>query len=191
MTVYAFADGQTVFMKYTELVRDHGQSGNNWSAMMAPCLVQNALGLDDPVARAAALDIYLTDGGPRQDSLDHDYGYYPEPGSVSPESLQYAGVIVNNHTYLMAALDRYDPSLNLFATYPNIPWSLERVDQLKFPTVGAVPMFGDGPRNTGASKERMEMIYWPLPTTSSQEWCRCFKSRSVRRRLVRLSLLVN
>ncbi len=156
---FAFTQSQNVFKKYTELCRDRGLSDNNWSSLMAHCLVQNALGIDDPTARASALNIYLVTGGPMQDSLAHDYGYFPNRLSVAPESFQYSGAIVGLNTALMGMLDRYDPSLGLFGKYPNLPWCVTRIAQFRYPNLDELIVHGDGNRPGGESYSAYEEIY--------------------------------
>ncbi len=76
------SDAQAVFRKYYQLTRDHGQTSSNWSALMATCMLNNLLALDDETERNAALQIYITTGGPRQTSLASDYLKYSQPGDI-------------------------------------------------------------------------------------------------------------
>ncbi len=159
MTDFAFDDAQAVFRKLYQLCRDHGQTGSNWSALMSTCMLNNLLALDDETERNASLQAYLTTGGPRQRSLAADYQYYDEPGDVWPESLQYASAVGNIRTTHMVLIERYDPSRNLFGTYPNYPLSLPRVSFLVNPNNQLI-RFGDGQRTGGTPPyDRYEYVY--------------------------------
>jgi hypothetical protein len=159
MRGFATNDAQSVFRKLYQLCRDHGQTGNNWSALMGTCMLNNLLALDDAAERAAALQVYITTGGARQDSLSKDYQKYSLPGDLWPESLQYANAVCSIRSTHMVLIERYDPTRNLFATYPNFPLSLPRVSQLVNPN-GQVIRFGDGQRSAGSPPySRYELVY--------------------------------
>lgn len=149
MVNFSFPNSQTVFRTFYDLARDHGQTGSNWSSLMAPCMVNNILALDDATERSAALQIYLVTGSARQQSLQTDAAAFAQPGDIWPESLQYASVVVANDTYLMVLLERVDPNLNLFELYPNLPLSVSRPSYLKYPN-GEQITYGDGPRDGGS-----------------------------------------
>lgn len=149
MTDFAFAEAQAVFRQYYELARDRGyRSHTNWHALMATCMLNNLLALDDEAERETALDVYLVSGTQRQKSLAQDYTFFAQPGNTWPESLQYAGAVPTIRSSHMALIDRYDPSREVFANYPNFPLSLSRVSELTFPN-GQLIRFGDGPRTGG------------------------------------------
>jgi hypothetical protein len=159
MADFAFDDAQAVFRKLYQLCRDHGQTGSNWSALMATCMLNNLLAIDDDAERAANLEIYITTGGPRQTSLANDYEKFAQSGDIWPESLQYAGAVGNIRTTHMVLIERYDPTRNLFAAYPNFPLSLPRISFLVNPNNQLV-RFGDGQRSGGTPPyERYEMVY--------------------------------
>ncbi len=139
---------QTVFRTYYQLTRDHGSANNNWSALMATCMLNNLLALADPNERKAALKVYLETGSSRQASLDDDYRHYAEAGNIWPESLQYASDVVSIRSTHLVLLERYDPTLTLLSQYPNYPLSLSRISYLRYPN-GEQISFGDGPRQTG------------------------------------------
>jgi autotransporter-associated beta strand protein len=143
MVNFNFTTAQSVFRKLYQLARDHGQRESNWSALMATTMLNNLLALDDEAERAAALQVYLTTGTSRQASLQYDYRHYSQTGNIWPESLQYASAVGNIRTTHMVLLERYDPTLTLFNTYPNLPLSLPRVSQLRYPN-GQQISFGDG-----------------------------------------------
>jgi hypothetical protein len=148
MVNFNFTNAQTVFRKYYTLTRDHGQTGSNWSALMATTMLNNLLALDSASERNTALDVYLNTGTSRQDSLDYDYRHYETAGNIWPESLQYAGAVGNIRTSHLVLLDRFNPSLRLFDRYPNYPTSLPRISYLRYPN-GEQISFGDGHRESG------------------------------------------
>ncbi len=156
---FDYIDAQNHFRTYYQLTRDHGSANSNWSALMATCMLNNLLALSDPAERAAALQVYLTTGSSRQASLRYDYRHYEEAGNVWPESLQYANEVVTIRSTHMALLERYDPTLNLFDTYPNYALSLPRLSYLRFPNRELIS-FGDGPRPAEAEPYfEYEVIY--------------------------------
>jgi len=148
-TLFSFTDAQFVFRTYYQLVRDHGQKDSNWSALMSTCMLNNLLALDSSTERAAALQIYLITGSSRQASLDDDYQNYTQPGDIWPESLQYSGAVGQIRSSHMVLLERYDPTLNLFGAYPNLPVSLPRISYLVYPNTSMQILFGDGFRDAG------------------------------------------
>ena len=145
MVNFNFTNAQSVFRKYYQLARDHGQKDSNWSALEATTMLNNLLALDDATERSTALQVYLVNSTSKQASLDYDYRYYTEAGNIWPESLQYAGAVGSIRSTHMVLLERVDPNLNLFNTYPNLPLSLPRISYLRYPN-GEQIMFGDGHR---------------------------------------------
>jgi autotransporter-associated beta strand protein len=159
MVNFNFTTAQAVFRKYYQLVRDHGNTETNWSALEATCMLNNLLALTDATEREAALQIYLTTGGIRQASLDYDYRHYTSPGDIWPESLQYASAVGSIRSSHMVLLERIDPALTLFDQYPNLPTSTLRIPYLRYPN-GQQISFGDGHRETdGEPYHRYEQIY--------------------------------
>jgi hypothetical protein len=156
---FNFTTAQTVFRTYYELARDHGQPESNWSTLESNCMLNNLLALNDPEEREAALQLFLNTGTDRQSSLDNDYRNFPAPDSIWPESLQYAVDVVTIRSTQLVTLDRYDPTLNLLASYPNYPASLERTSFLRYPN-GQQISFGDGSRNApGEPYFEYEIVY--------------------------------
>lgn len=145
MVNFNFTNAQSVFRKYYQLARDHGQRDSNWSALEATTMLNNLLALDDATERSTALQIYLFNSTSKQASLDYDYRNYTEAGNIWPESLQYAGAVGSIRSTHMILLERVDPNLNLFNNYPNLPLSLPRISYLRYPN-GEQIMFGDGHR---------------------------------------------
>lgn len=142
----SFADAQSVFRKYHELITTRGLADNNWSPNMARTLVPAVLALDDPAERADKLKDYLTRDHARQTSLKRDAELrYPKPGDIWPESMYYSMSVNNLHPMLMVMVDRYDPSLNTFGTYPNVPMAMPLPFLLNFPN-NQILHFGDSQR---------------------------------------------
>ena len=160
MVNFSFPDAQYVFRTYYQLVRDHGQKDNNWSALMSTCMLNNLLALDSATERATALQVYLTTGSSRQASLEYDYRNYDQPGDIWPESLQYSGGGGQIRSTHMVLLERYDPTLNLFGVYSNLPTSLPRISYLVYPNDSMQISFGDGHRDAGGQPYfRYELMY--------------------------------
>ncbi len=159
MVNFNFTNAQSVFRKQYELTRDHGQKESNWSALMSTMMLNNLLALDNSTERNTALQIYLTTGTSKQASLSYDYRYYTQPGTIWPESLQYSGMVGTIRSTHMVLLERVDPTLNLFNSYPNFPLSLPRISYLRYPNDEQI-MFGDGsrPGSTGAFPQ-YELVY--------------------------------
>lgn len=156
---FEHGEAQVMFRKFYQLCRDHGQTNNNWSALMATCMLNNLLALNDEAERDTALNVYITTGGPRQDPLAKDYQNYSQAGDIWPESLQYANAVANIRATHMVLIERFDPSRNLFNSYPNLPLSLGRVSELVYPN-GQLIRFGDGQRSGGSPPYfRYELIY--------------------------------
>jgi hypothetical protein len=116
LTDFNYYKAQQYFRTYYQLVCDHGNNTNNWSALESTCMLNNLLALADPTERATALNIYLVPGTSKQSSLKEDYSEYPKPDSIWPESLQYAGAVGSIRSTHMVLLERYDPSKSASAT---------------------------------------------------------------------------
>lgn len=160
MMSFSFANAQFVFRTYYQLVRDHGQKDSNWSALMSTCMLNSLLALDSVTERTNALQIYLVTGAPKQASLDYDYRNYDQPGDIWPESLQYSGSVGEIRSTHMVLLERYDPTLNLFGVYSNLPTSLSRISYLVYPNTSLQITFGDGFRSAGGQPFfRYELMY--------------------------------
>lgn len=180
MVNFNFTQAQTVFRTYYQLARDHGQPGSNWSTLMSTSMLNNLLALNDPAEREAALQVYLTTGTSRQSSLHNDYRNFPTPDSVWPESLQYAVDVVTVRSAQLVLLDRYDPTLDLIATYPNYPLSLERTSFLRYPN-GQQISFGDGSRNSpGEPYFQYELVYRQAQDTGRTDLAAHFGTRIAR-----------
>jgi autotransporter-associated beta strand protein len=159
MVNFNFTNAQSVFRKYYQLTRDHGQKDSNWSALESTTMLNNLLALDDATERSTALQVYLINSTSKQASLDYDYRNYEQSGNIWPESLQYAGAVGTIRSTHMVLLERVDPNLNLFNTYPNLPLSLPRISYLRYPN-GEQIMFGDGHRaGTNGPYLNYELVY--------------------------------
>jgi hypothetical protein len=139
---FNFTHAQAVFRKYYQLMRDNSQDGNNWSANMSGCLVHNVLALDSTSERATSLNTYLTTDAPNFSSLQTMAARYVNPGDIWPEPLSYSNDVNKAHSHLMTLLEHYDPALNLYGAYPNLPKSMPRNFQFIFPNSVQVH-FGD------------------------------------------------
>ncbi|MEY4244860.1 MAG: hypothetical protein RLZZ245_2445, partial [Verrucomicrobiota bacterium] len=159
MVNFNFADAQSVFRKYYQLTRDHGQKESNWSALESTTMLNNLLALDDAAERSTALQVYLVNSTSKQASLDYDYRHYTQTGNIWPESLQYARAVGWIRSTHMVLLERVDPNLNLFNAYPNLPLSLPRNSYLRYPN-GEQILFGDGQRSgTHGAFFEYELVY--------------------------------
>jgi autotransporter-associated beta strand protein len=159
MVNFNFTNAQSVFRKYYQLARDHGQKESNWSALESTTMLNNLLALDDPAERSTALQVYLVNSTSKQASLDYDYRHYTQAGNIWPESLQYAGAVGSIRSTHMVLLERVDPDLSLFNAYPNLPLSLPRISYMRYPN-GEQITFGDGIRpNGGQPYHQYELVY--------------------------------
>ena len=159
MVNFNFTNAQSVFRKYYQLTRDHGQKESNWSALESTTMLNNLLALDDSAERSTALQVYLVNSTSKQASLDYDYRHYTQTGNIWPESLQYARAVGWIRSTHMVLLERVDPDLNLFNAYPNLPLSLPRNSYLRYPN-GEQILYGDGQRSgTHGSFFEYELVY--------------------------------
>ncbi len=149
LTQFAFDEAQDLFRLYYNLARTRGfQSHNNWHALMSTCMLHHLMAIDDDDEREDYLEVYLVNGPNRQRSLAQDYSFYSQPGNILPESLQYANAVPTIRSSHMVLLDRYDPSLDVFGSYPNFPLTLPRINELRYPNEQLI-RFGNGPRSGG------------------------------------------
>jgi hypothetical protein len=77
---------------------------------------------------------------------------------VWPESLQYSAGVSSLATYVVALLRRQQPPAALPAGYGNVPLSLSRLRDFRFPN-GENIRFGDSPRRTGDGFDAYEIAY--------------------------------
>lgn len=158
MVGFELSDAQQVFYTLYTLALNHGSRNSNWSALMSTTMLNSLLAIDNEVDRTAYLEVFLQTGSSNQASLDFDYRYYNNPGDIWPESLQYATDVGEIRTLQMVLLERIDPTLDLFTKYPNLPISIPRVPELRYPN-GEVILFGDGPRNREEPYFTYELVY--------------------------------
>lgn len=150
MVDFNFTNAQSVFRTWYELTRDHGQLVSNWSALMSNGMLQNLLAFDNETERNTALNVYLTTGTSRQQSLATDYQTFTAAGNIWPESLLYAYEVNRIRSNHLMLIERAFPDRNVLASYPQFPANLFRISQLRYPN-GEQISFGDMSRS--ASKE--------------------------------------
>ncbi len=155
---FNFENAQQVFRTYARLAIEHGIINANWPVLELPSLTHNVLALDDPVERTRLLAYVTHEDTPHQDSLKKVVAEYAKPGAVWPESLQYSSGVSHLSTYLVALLRRQTPALALPAGYENIPLSLARLRDFRFPN-GENIRFGDSPRRSGDGYDSYEIAY--------------------------------
>jgi hypothetical protein len=158
MGSFDIEDAQQVFETFYRLVRDRGSKNSNWSALMSTTMLNSLLALEDETARASYLDVFLNTGSSRQASLDYDYRYYDNPGDIWPESLQYVTDVAEYRSFQMVLLERIYSEMDLFSVYPNLPLSIPRIPDFKYPN-GQVILFGDGPRTRSVPYFQYEFVY--------------------------------
>jgi hypothetical protein len=157
-TAFNFEHAQQVFRTYARLAIEHGIIDANWPVLEMPSLTHNILALDDPEERTRLLAHVLDLDTPHQDSLKKVVSEYAAPGSVWPESFQYSSGVSALSTYLVALLRRQQPPMPLPAAYRNIPLSLARLQDMRFPN-GEYLRVGDGPRKGGGAYSSYEIAY--------------------------------
>jgi len=157
-TAFDFAHAQQVFRTYARLAIEHGIIDANWPVLEMPSLTHNVLALDDAAERSRLLAHVTHLDTPNQDSLAKVVAEYAKPGSVWPESFQYSAGVSSLATYLVALLRRQDPPAPLPPGYAQIPLSLARLSEWKFPN-GEYIRLGDGPRQAGTAYESYEIAY--------------------------------
>lgn len=151
-------EAQQVFRTYHKLACERGYAGHNWPVLESPSLVHNALALDDPKERAAALSYYFEKDTKHQDSLKTVARKYQKRGDIWPEPLGYAECVSAFSTYLMTLLERQNQTAQLYKQYPNIPASLKRYRELRYPN-NEVIRFGDMGRHSRMPYAYFEMVY--------------------------------
>ncbi|MEO7413477.1 MAG: hypothetical protein ABIZ81_08975, partial [Opitutaceae bacterium] len=155
---FNFANAQQVFRTYARLAIEHGIIDSNWPVLEMPSLTHNVLALDDPAERTKLLAYVTEKNTPHQDSLAKVVAEYNTAGAVWPESFQYSHGVSGLTTYLIALLRRQTPALALPAGYENIPLSLARLRDFRFPN-GENIRFGDGLRHSGDGYDSYEIAY--------------------------------
>ncbi len=157
-TGFDFGHAQQVFRTYARLAIEHGIIDSNWPVLEMPSLVHNVLALDDPAERVRLMAYVTHQNTPHQDSLEKVVAEYAKPGAVWPESFQYSSGVSSLATYLVALLRRQTPAIPLPAAYANIPLSLARLRDFRFPN-GENIRFGDSPRRSGEGYDSYEIAY--------------------------------
>ncbi len=155
---FNFDHAQSVFRTYARLAIEHGLINCNWPVLEMPSLAHNVLALDNAAERTRLLEHVLTKNTAHQDSLSKVVAEYSKAGAVWPESLQYSGGVSSLSTYLVALMRRQHPPAPLPENYANLPLSLARLGEMRFPN-GDNIRFGDGPRRGGGSMFSFEIAY--------------------------------
>lgn len=144
-TDFPINEAQEVFRTYADITVNYGSIGSNHPILEAPSLVYNALAMDDEDERKKLLSYFLTENTEHQDALNVMAAIYKEKGDLWPETSQYLNAAASILTRLMLVVNRYDPSLKLGATYPNLLFSLPALDYLVYPNNQLI-RWGDGKR---------------------------------------------
>lgn len=149
---------QNVFKTYANITVNFGQTGSNHPVLEAPSLVYNALAMDDAKEREKWLSYFLSESTQNQDALPIMAKNYKNQGDIWPETSQYLNHTTIILTKLLLVINRYNPSLQLGAKYPNILFALPRLDDLVYPN-NEIIRWGDGHRRQHASFEAFENAY--------------------------------
>lgn len=157
-TKFSEEKAQIVFLTYAKLAAEHGHTGNNWSVLESPSLVQNALALNNLEQRQKYLDIFIKKGTDRQDALPDILKKYKKEGDVYPETSQYSNGVAIFTTRLLFILDKYNPDLRLGKKYYKIPFSLDRWNSVVYPN-NEIIRFGDGKRKLKVPFASYDMAY--------------------------------
>ncbi len=157
---FSIPGAEKVFKTYIRLALEHGIIDCNWPILESPSLVGNTLALDNATERNDFLQYYLTKNTPHQDALQKVGKFYETHGGNWPESTNYSGAVADFSTYLMTLLTKYDPSLHLGKTYPQIPLALTTPYYLTYPGQQELLLFGDGHRAYHTNYEAFEMAYY-------------------------------
>jgi hypothetical protein len=156
---FDFEHAQQLFRTYARLAIDRGQVDNNHPVLEMNCLAHCVLALDDNAERADLLQYLTVTDTPHQDSLRKVAAVFAKSGEVWPESFQYSGSVAGRVTYLVALLRRLAPEAVSLESFSNIPLSLLRLRDMRFPN-GQNIRFGDSPRGGGGGAyDSFEVVY--------------------------------
>ena len=155
---FPFEEAQSVFKTYANISVNYGQTGSNHSVLEAPSLVYNALAMDDATEREKWLNFFLTESTEHQDALPVMYKNYKNKGDIWPETSQYLNHSTSILAELLLVVNRYNPSLQLGKTYPNILYALPRLDYFIYPNHEII-RWGDGHRRAHAPYQAYENAY--------------------------------
>ncbi|MDU0352541.1 heparinase II/III family protein [Paraglaciecola aquimarina] len=145
LTNFDFTTAQGVIGTYVWLALNKGLLDSNWPVLESSSLVHNILALDDKQQIKKFIPYYTHINTKNQASLKKVAEHFVNQGDIWPESFQYSRHVAGFTVYLMTLLDRYDPSLKLGATYPNIPGAFTSYYNLEYPNDES-PFIGDGHR---------------------------------------------
>lgn len=154
----SIADAEQVFKTYIDLAINHGIINCNWPVLESPSLVCNALALDNLKEREQYLAYYLQKNTAHQDALPKVARVFKESGNW-PESLNYSNGVTGLSTYLMALLNKIDPSLTLGKKYQEVLSALIVPYYLTWPNHNQTIQFGDGHRGFHRDYNDYEIAY--------------------------------
>lgn len=149
---------QKVFRTYADITVKYGQTNSNHPILEAPCLVYNALAMDDEKERDKLLSYFLTESTKNQDALNVMASIYKDEGDIWPETSQYLNAAGSILTRLMLVVEKYNPSLRLGEKYPNILFSLPALEYLVYPN-NEIIRWGDGKRHKSQPYQSFEDAY--------------------------------
>lgn len=155
---FSIADAQKVFRQYADITINYGHTGSNHPVLEAPSLVYNALAMEDAKERDKLLSYFLTENTENQDALTVMADTYKSEGDIWPETSQYFNGVSTILARLMLVVNKYDPTLRLGNKYPNILFSLPKLDYLVYPN-NEIVRWGDGKRHGGPSFSSYEDAY--------------------------------
>ncbi len=159
LAVFNFEHAQQLFRTYAHFAIDAGIIDNNHPVFEMNCLAHCALAIDDPAERARHFEYLVSKDTAHQDSLKKVIGVYAKSGEVWPESFQYSSSVSVRVTYLTALAQRHAPNALSLETFAQIPLSLSRLRQFRFPN-GQNVRIGDGPRaGGGGGYDSLEIAY--------------------------------
>ena len=168
---FPLAKAQQVFRTYATLALEHGIIDCNWPVLEMPSLTHNVLALDDPAERTRLLAYVTERDTPHQDSLRKVLGEFSASGGIWPESFQYSSGVSHNCTYIVALLRRQQPALLLPSGYSQLPRSIARLRDFRFPN-GEFVHLGDGPREANGGMAAFEIAYALGRREGDAELCR-------------------
>lgn len=149
---------QEVFRTYADITVNYGSTGSNHPVLEAPNLVYNALAMENEGEREKLLSYFLTESTEHQDALNVMVRKFKERGDVWPETSNYLTHVSSILTRLMLVVNRYNPDLKLGEKYPNVLFSLPKLEYLVYPN-NEIVRWGDGKRYGNPNYSSYEDAY--------------------------------